>query len=48
MNEDQVKFPICAHCGLRLYAGAKSTLCKSCRFKGHKEFGNCDKCPAKK
>ena len=34
----------CVHCGTRLHRSATSTLCKSCRFKGHKEFGNCTKC----
>lgn len=37
----------CLHCDSQLPLRVNSTICRNCRFKGHKEFGNCSKCSQK-
>ena len=42
MKENEINS--CQHCGSRLPKSHNSPLCKKCRFKGHREFGDCVKC----
>lgn len=43
MNEQSVPQK-CDHCDAWMHRSATSKMCKSCRFKGHKEFEKCGKC----
>lgn len=45
MNQNEIHK--CLHCDSQLPLRVNATICRNCKFKGHKEFGNCLVCAKK-